>query len=228
MRYSVVIPTIGKNNMIINLINQINNISDESLDQILVLDNGSPEYVIDELSKIKNVIVINCVNVGIYSMWNIGVKEVLKRNQNNYICIFNDDIIIEETNTWFYDLISPLFNDDVWASCANYNQRFSEEKYVEVTGTFKDNGFGGFCFVVDPKAYLNGLPLFDKNYYWWYGDDDFVHCIHRKKKKTVLSINAKIHHINGGSQSVTQYTPSFNEKVEKDRIYYLEKWHALR
>jgi len=228
MKYSVVIPTIGKNNMIINLINQINTINDEQLDQIIVLDNGTSRNVLDQLQTLKNVVVINCISIGIYSMWNIGVKEVLKRNQNNYICIFNDDIIIEETSTWFEDLISPLFDDEVWASCANYDQRYSDQKYIEVTGTFKDGGFGGFCFAVDPKAYLNGLPLFDKNYYWWYGDDDFVHSIHRKKKKTVMSIGAKIQHINGGSQSITQYTNEFNEKVEKDKIYYLEKWHAIR
>lgn len=212
--------------MAINLINQINRINDHCLDKIYILNNGAPENVIKEISTLPNVTVIDCINFGIYSMWNTGIKEVIKNSNNTYICIFNDDIIIHETNTWFYDLISPLFDDDVWASCANYKPYYSGSSYIDVTGTFKDDGFGGFCFAVDPQAYLSGLPLFDENYHWWYGDDDFVHSIHNKNKRTVLAVNAKIDHINGGSQSVTQYTPTFNEKVEKDRIYYMEKWHV--
>jgi glycosyltransferase involved in cell wall biosynthesis len=226
MNFSIVIPTIGKDNMINNLVDQIIRINDANLKKIIILDNGAPSHVFESLAKSSIVEIIDCLSLGIYAMWNIGIKKCLIENPDQFICVFNDDIIIDEKQNWFSDLFIPFLDQDVWATCANYSDFVSENLYIEVSGTFKDGGFGGFCFALTPNAYRNGLDFFDENYNWWYGDDDFVQSIQSMHKKVTLSTGARIQHINGGSQSVVQYTNLFNEKVEKDKVYYLGKWHA--
>jgi hypothetical protein len=212
--------------MIENLVEQITRINDVNLSKIIVLDNGAHRNTIDRLSQNPIVEIVSCISLGIYTMWNIGIKKCLEENPDQIICIFNDDIVIDEKPNWFNDLFIPFSEEDVWATCANYSDFVGEKYYIEVSGTFKDNGFGGFCFAVTSNAYKSGLPFFDEKYNWWYGDDDFVHSIHHMNKKVTLSTEARINHINGGSQSVVQYSDDFNRRVEKDRIYYMDKWHA--
>lgn len=226
MDFSIVIPTIGKNNMINNLVDQILRVNNGNLKKIYILNNGASKDVIDQLCDKAFVEIVDCLSSGIYQMWNIGVKKCLTDDNNQSICIFNDDIIIHENDKWFDYLFSPFVEEENWATCANYSNLVRQEAYIEVSGTFKSGGFGGFCFAINPVAYQSGLDFFDENYNWWYGDDDFVHSIQKVNKKVTLSIRAKIDHINGGSQTVVQYTDSFNKKVAKDRVYYLDKWHA--
>lgn len=224
---SIIIPTIGKESMILDLLNDISIINDPIIEKIFIMDNGMPDSIYQLCASFDKVEIISANNLGIYEMWNLGLTSAKK---SSYAFILNDDLRLDTNNCiWFTMLISPmLIDDNIWASCPNYNlDKHSSISlgYKEVTGTYKDNGFSGFCFAVNIDAYNNGLSLFDENYYWWFGDDDFVHSIHKNGKKTVLVTDVYVNHINGGSQTVVQYTPEFNDKVDKDRIYYLEKWH---
>lgn len=225
---NVVIPTIGKNNMIISLLNQLNKLSNGVIRNIYVFDNGMPRQTLDKCFEIPNISIVNAANKGIYKMWNDGVKLSLQENDQDYIAIFNDDLNLLDRPDWFQNFFIPFQHDDVWATCANYSYKSDDTVgFKDVVGTFKDNGFAGFCFAVKGSAYLSGLPLFDERYEWWYGDDDFVHSVHKAGKRTTISLNAAINHINGGSQSTNQYTPEFNAKVEKDRNLYYAKWHRV-
>ena len=105
-------------------------------------------------------------------------------------------------------------------------ETLSTSKYIEVAGTYKDNGFAGFCFAISSQVNFGKDEIFDSNYNWWYGDDDLVHNIHKFGKKTVMSIDALFTHIDGGSKSTGGYTSEFNSMVEQDRIYYMEKRHS--
>lgn len=222
---TIVIPTIGKERMIVNLLCQINYINDPAVSKIVVFDNGMPEETLAAVVTIDKLKVVHAHGLGIYQMWNLGLAEA---KDTDYAVILNDDLILDPNNpSWFQTLTAPLGDPEIWASCGNYNTDWHPYAvgFKEVQGTYKDHGFAGFCFAVKMQAFFEGLPLFDANYYWWYGDDDFVHNVHRLGKKTVLATDAVMHHIHGGSQTIVQYTPEFNEKVEQDRIYYLEKWH---
>jgi hypothetical protein len=223
---NIVIPTIGKNEMIVRLLSQILDINDDIIKNIYIYDNGMTEEVRNKCINF-GIEVIDAHGQGIYSMWNSGVLKSLIDKDIGYICIFNDDLILDVRHNWFKDLLSPLDNEDVWATCGNYNYIIHNEdlEYKPVIGTYKNNGFAGFCFAVARKAYSNGLPLFDENYNWWYGDDDFVNTVYKNNKQAVLSIKANMIHIDGGSKSVVQYTPDFNRMVEQDRILYYRKWY---
>ena len=223
---SIIVPTIGKNEMILSLLRQISLIDDDIVKHVYIYDNGMPIHTRDACLDL-GAEVIESYGEKIYSMWNKGVLKSSLDEDIEYVCIFNDDLHLFAQPNWFKLLVSPLVNDDVWATCANYNPEIHNEplEYKSVIGTFKDNGFAGFCFCVSKKAYMNGLHLFDERYNWWFGDDDFVHSIHQKGKKTTISMNAHMLHIYGGSQTVVQYTPEFNQMVEEDRILYYSKWH---
>lgn len=223
---NVVIPTIGKNGMVISLLNQLNELRGNLVNTVFLFDNGMPKEILDRCCQIPNVSIIKSYNTGIYQMWNAGIKLSLQAGSLDSIAIFNDDIQLINKSNWFEEFLSPFESDDVWATCANYDyQHDLSPSFKDVIGTFKDRGFAGFCFAVKSEAYIQGLPLFDERYEWWYGDDDFVHSVHKAGKRTTMSLNAGIVHINGGSQSADQYTPAFNAKVARDRDLYFSKWH---
>jgi len=225
-RANIVIPTVGKNEMIVNLLQQIRDINDDVIKNIYIFDNGMPESVRGQCLEF-NVEIIPSHGDGIYQMWNKGIIKCISDKDIEYICIFNDDLILDIKEDWFKSLLEPLKNTNIWATCGNYNQDIHDVSldYKQVTGTYKDNGFAGFCFAINKNAFLSGLSLFDEKFNWWYGDDDFVHNVHRLHKFTAVSCRAKMLHIDGGSKSVVQYTPEFNQMVEEDRMYYMEKWH---
>jgi len=218
-----VIPTIWKNDMIYNLVNQLN--QQNEFINLFVLDNialGSKHVGRFGSDKIFE---IPTSGLGIYEQWNLGVKECLKNDDCESIVILNDDIVLKCDN-FLSKLVHPFEDPLIWASCANYDDRESDTEFTGVYGTYKDRGFAGFAFGVKASAYSEGLAFFDEQYNWWFGDDDFVHTVHSAGKETVMSIAAKVEHVNGGSQSTSQYTPEFNYLVEKDKALYLRKWHG--
>jgi len=230
---SIIIPTIGKDRMIVDLLQQICEMDDEIVRQVIVFDNGMDEQT-RTLCNMFDAQIINAYDKGIYRMWNMGVKEVLSSHPNDYIAILNDDLLLV-SDKFFTKLVEPLdMYDDIWATCGNYDMqgyawgkyRDVEDYVRDVNGTFKDGGFAGFCFAVKAEAYIHGLPLFEEAYHWWYGDDDLVHSVHKMGKRTTMSNLAVFEHIGGGSQSVVLYTPSFNEMVAKDQEVYMSKWHT--
>jgi GT2 family glycosyltransferase len=226
LKANIVIPTVGKNEMIVNLLHQIRSINDNIIKNIYVFDNGMPDTV--RLKCLEfNVEIISSHGDRIYQMWNKGVVKSMQDEDIEYVCIFNDDLILDIKQDWFKSLLEPLKEESIWATCGNYNHYIHDENldYKQVTGTYKDNGFAGFCFAIAKDAFLSGLPFFDERFNWWYGDDDFVHNVHKLNKATAVSCKAKMVHIDGGSKTVVQYTPEFNQMVEEDRIYYMEKWH---
>lgn len=222
---NIVIPTLGKNRMVISLLDYIEEEDEDILRTIFVLDNGMPEGTAKDCARFPHVKVIDCKGMKIYRMWNKGVQYSIRTKPTDYIAIFNDDIITN-TGNFLTNLVEPLdCHEDIWAACGNYDQRDCDDYYQEVTGTFKDGGFAGFCFAVKGEAYLNGLPLFEERYNWWYGDDDFLHNIHKLGKRAVMSRGAYMFHIGNGSNTIEQYTDEFNEMVAKDREIYMRKWH---
>lgn len=223
---NIVIPTVGKNRMIIDLLQQLEEQQDEILRDIYVIDNGMPENTRSDCRMFKHVKIVDGKDLGIYQMWNLGIMLVRSVHPDDYVAIFNDDLILD-TPKFLTTLVEPLdTQEDVWAVCGNYDHRYFDTYYEEVRGTFKDGGFAGFCFAVKGEAYGLGLPFFEERYFWWFGDDDFVHSIHKCGKMVAMTRDAWMTHIANGSNTVTQYTPEFNEKVAKDQVIYLRKWHG--
>lgn len=224
---NVVIPTIGKDRMIVDLLQQITEQDDDIVDNIYVMDNGMDSQTKKDCLMFPKVKIFNCPKLNIYQMWNLGIKYSLGNKEHNYIAILNDDLILCTVKDFFTQLVEPLdLYENIWGVCGNYDHRASDLICTEVTGTFKDNGFAGFCFAVPGRAYINGLPLFDERYNIWYGDDDLVHYIHKAGKRTVMSIAATMIHIKGGSNSFGDRSKLVNEENQKDTDIYMKKWHT--
>lgn len=231
---NVIIPTIGKDRMVVDLLQQITEMDDDAVRQVIVFDNGMDQATKDLCNFFPNIRVINAYHKNIYEMWNMGVKEVLATHPNDYIAILNDDLLLV-SDKFFTKLVEPLdMMDDVWATCGNYDvpgyamgkYRDIEDFYRYTTGTYKDGGFAGFCFAIKGHAYLKGLPLFDTRFNIWYGDDDLVHNIHKLGKQTTMSNLALVEHLNGGSNSFGDRSRFSNEENAKDTEIYMKKWHS--
>lgn len=231
---NIIIPTIGKDRMVVDLLQQIHEMDDDTVRQVIVFDNGMDDATRDLCNFFSGVRVINAYDKNIYEMWNMGVKEIIATHPNDYIAILNDDLLLI-SDKFFTKLVEPLdMMDDVWATCGNYDvagyaaggYRDIDDFYRYTTGTFKDGGFAGFCFAVKGEAYLNRLPLFDTSFHIWYGDDDLVHNIHKLGKQTVMANLAIVEHINGGSNTFGDRCRLQNDENAKDTEIYMKKWHV--
>lgn len=217
-----VIPTIWKDKMVNNLLDQL--VEQNEFSKLFVLDNTDSS--IDNLSEFRNekLQLVSTTGLSIYQQWNLGFLMAKKCFPNSYVVVLNDDLILNCEN-FLTKLVTPLLDESIWASCGNYDHRASESLIIDVEGTYKNNGFAGFCFALSNLINFEDQDIFDSNYGWWYGDDDLVHTIHNYGKRTIMSINALMTHIDNGSKSVVTNTSEFNEIVEKDYMYYTNKWN---
>jgi GT2 family glycosyltransferase len=210
--------------MVHDLLDQL--VAQNEFDKIFILDNTDSNIKYN-LFKYQNdkLELVSTTGLKIYEQWNLGFSMAKNYFPDSYVVVLNDDLILRCDN-FLSKLVSPLIEDEnVWASCGNYDSRISEYPYIDIEGTYKNNGFAGFCFALSKLIDFNGEDIFETNYNWWYGDDDLVHSVHKYGKRVVMSIEALMTHIDNGSKSVDDNTPEFNEMVGKDHIYYMNKWN---
>lgn len=225
-KVTVVIPTIGKDRMIIDLLQQIAEDDDDIVRYVYVMDNGMDADTRKDCKMFSKVVIFPCEGLGIYAMWNKGVEMSLTLEPEDYIAILNDDLILTASG-FFTSLVEPMdLNDDIWATCGNYDRRQFAGHYHYFPGTFKDGGFAGFCFAVRGTAYEMGLPPFEEQYVVWYGDDDLLHNIAKRDKLAVMAKDATMIHINGGSNTFGDRCRLVNDENAKDTEIYMKKWHT--
>lgn len=229
-KVNIVIPTIGTEGYIVDLLQQIYTMDDDIVRNVFVYDNGMPAHILNGVKMFTNVTVIPAQDKNLYEMWNQGVKDTMIQNPDDYIAILNDDLILRADN-FFSKLVEPLdIHEDIWATSANWDWREYPDYYQKwdtFPGTRKDNGFAGFCFAVKGQAYQLGLPLFETRYQIWCGDDDFLVEIYKHGGKTAMAIEAKVEHIDGGSKSFGDLCRLPNEINAKDVELYMLKHHTV-
>lgn len=226
---NIVIPTVGTQNYVVDLLQQIREDDDDIVRDVFIYDNGMSAETL-KLVNMFDVKVIPALNKNLYEMWNEGVKDSLLANHDDYIAILNDDLRLHAKH-FFSKLVEPMdTHEEIWATSGNWDGRDYEDYYQlwdVFPGTRKDNGFAGFCFAVKGQAYQWGLPLFDTRYQIWAGDDDFLCEIYKRGGKTAMAIEALVEHIDGGSQSFGDLCRYANEVNAKDVELYMTKHHTV-
>ncbi len=170
----VVIPFKDEAARTMNVIDQC--VSDPIVDTILLMDNGSS-------IETKNAVFAHARNyptkgihfypadtMGIYAMWNMGLRIAMRITEFPYVAFLNNDI---EFDPW---MLSDLANelDRVPKAGIVYPGGASDptpHASFPTTGTKKDGGMVGHAFMLRSRLMDEGLPYVDENLQWWYGDD---------------------------------------------------------
>jgi len=204
---SIIIPTMQKNNVILNLLlDEL--VCCDCIDEIVLIDNSCNGYNYNS-EKIKLIIPEN--NLYVNSSWNLGVKV----SKNEYIGILNDDIIFPKN--FFEQVFEFLKNnqnigiiglDTIVKTPESKFNSYPENSNVYFSQTdIRENCFGSAMFM-KKENYFN-IP---ENLRIWFGDDYLFEKNIEKGFRNYKIINADIKHIH----SNTCKSEEFSEIIKKD------------
>lgn len=218
----VVVPVKGRLELTRSLVAQL---ARDPYDTIFVLDNGSGDGTWDWLSSTPHELALQAIDakdLGIYAMWNLGIRLARERSPVCNVAILNNDIRV---GRHFLDHLAAGLrsSDDLWAASANYDGR-PIEGVEHVQASFKSGGFAGFAFMT--RGEIFDAVSFDEEFRWWYGDDDFLAQIEQSGGRVGIVGAATVEHVNGGGQTA-QYTREMLSTVERDRRRMWSKWHRF-
>lgn len=189
---------------------------------MFVLDNGSTDGTADWLRArgvTTAVEVVDASGMGIYAMWNLGVRLARARHARCNIAVLNNDI---KTGPEFLVRLAAGLRSrpGLWVVSPNYDDRtVSGVQYVH--STFKGGGLAGFAFMA--RGEIFDYVTFDEEFRWWYGDDDFVAQVEAVGGRAGIVGGATVEHIGGGAQTI-QYTQQVLADIERDRRRMWAKW----
>lgn len=162
---------------------------------VVVLDNNE---ICQVNQVINNVIWKHTPGATITQMWNIGWRKinesVVVKEWN--VAFFNDDIellpgsyraLVDEMRDW----------GDIWLASADWLANFEDGLHPGgsriVSGTAKDRGIAGWCFMLRGEI---GPPYrrFDEQFLWWCGDDDIVKQIELDGGKCAIVHGVPVKH----------------------------------
>jgi GT2 family glycosyltransferase len=189
---------------------------------LFVLDNGSRDGTAAWLRRQpvhKMIEPVDAAGMGIYRMWNLGVRLARDRHPTANVAILNNDIRIGPQ--FLARLGAGLHSrPDLWVVSANYDHRpLRGVQYVH--STFKRGGVAGFAFMT--RGQIFDEVSFDEGFRWWYGDDDFVAQVEAHGGRVGIVGGATVEHVGGGAQTI-QYTRQILADIERDRRRMWAKW----
>lgn len=159
-----------------------------------------------------------CPGAGIYQMWNRAIDWAHEWGEPTLL-LLNDDI--EVPTRFAVRLAAELVKGEWGMLGAGYDAGmagYQDRPAVEVEGTYRVGGLGGFAFALDLDC---GIRC-DEGYQWWYGDDDLVYqhlaAGHRVGRWDGCQI---VHH---QSTTVNQEWERLAPAVAADHVYHFRKW----
>jgi GT2 family glycosyltransferase len=229
----VVIPVRGQHQYTESLLKQL--AAQKSYHQIFVYDNGADEdpyqgYVPDQCE------VIPAAGLSIHEMWNAGIRAARKQFVACNIAILNNDLNIGPR--FLEGLADGLRVDDrIWVISPNYDGRnvpggdVLPVKGIAAGRMDGTGGIAGFAFMVKGELFDHGLPLFDEQFEFWYGDTDFVQMVDALGGVVAIMQPITVEHIDGGSKTAGDgtkrlKTPELEAKAARDRVRFEAKWSA--
>jgi hypothetical protein len=159
-KWTVVIPTIWKSPMILDLTNQL--IQCDEVSEIIIIDNDSRNRkCLSNSEKLKYI--EQTTNIYVNPAWNLGVRE----SKNKNICLCNDDLIFD---TGIFSLVNGKLRSNTVIGChADSFDSLKDASILFSQGHFIGAGWG--CVLFFKKSFYVPIPNSIKI---WFGDDWIV------------------------------------------------------
>lgn len=138
--------------------------------ETLVMDNGYTPKERQELSEVAQI--VQCEGRTIYEMWNLA-WDWAAASEIDHLALLNDDVTIDEFT--LPTMGNYLQDGEMWVVSPDPDAVLGSPgpyRLKEVSGTYKDGGILGWCFMFDVSRYARGP--FDEHFQWWGGDDQFI------------------------------------------------------
>jgi len=212
--------------------------------EIIVVDNSSTDGSYEKLKReFSTYNIIKCnENLGYASGNNLGIKYALKNNAE-YICILNNDVIVESD---FLDKIIEIMEEHkeigVAGPCiCKYNNKniiqamgakinlytgltqgkYKNYKYNEIP---KENSFvdylGGACFVCRRDVFED-IGLIPENYFLFFEETEFCYRASAKGYKLLCVYDSKIYH--KGSSTISKYSGLSYYFLNRNRVIFIKR-----
>lgn len=145
-------------------------------------------------------------NIGVGPAWNNALRWAINTDIE-FLFVVNDDVV---------------FRPGVMHSMLHWSKR----KYDLVspqneTGVCHPYGLNFWCFLVQPKEFVERFGFFDENFApAYYEDDDMAYRMHLLGGN-IKTTHDKIYHAVSGSETDPDLTRSL---YDKNLAYYIEKW----
>jgi hypothetical protein len=195
--FSIIIPTIWKNNRIIKLLEELN--TNKSVGEIIIINNNKENTPNIGLNSDKLKIITPDKNIYVNPSWNLGVKKAKYDN----IALCNDDITF---NTKIFSYLKPKDDSLIGLDDSCY-KLIEDQKYQLIINKKLNYGFG--CLLIFNKNSYKPIPEFLKI---WYGDN----YLHKNTKNVYSLIGLKIETEMSSSKTI----PEYYYLVEQDKINF--------
>ncbi|ADK13612.1 glycosyltransferase family 2 protein [Clostridium ljungdahlii] len=214
--------------------------------KIVIVDNNST----DESEKILKEKFNQCIiiqtgkNLGYAGGNNVGIRYAVKNN-SDYICILNNDVIVEKC--FLEELVKYLYSNHNTAMVGPMICEYSNKRVIQSTGAIvnlykgsvpslnsgkmedvvnqkviKCDYIGGACILVR-KEILDEIGLIPENYFLFFEETEW--CLKAKKMgyDIVCYCNAKVNH--KGSASINKVSGLSEYFMHRNRVVF-EKRNA--
>lgn len=223
-------------------------ISLEKLDynnyEIIIIDNSSNDNSYDKLKKrfVKYNIIKSNENLGYANGNNIGIKYALESGAE-YICILNNDVIVERN---FLDKIITVMKDkmdiglagpcicqydhknSIQAMGANINLytgltqgKYKNYKYSEIPHkNILVDYLGGACFICRREVFEE-IGLIPENYFLFFEETEFCYRASIKGYKLLCVYDSKVYH--KGSSTISKYKGLSYYFLNRNRVVFIRR-----
>lgn len=224
----VCVPSIGRSPYLPDLLTVL--LTDPNVDEVHLQDNSglpeSPALARASSSPLTAGLIEEAFDTGrlllrryeasIYDAWNWSIRVANDTEQT--LAVLNDDIVLTHGSLEAAESVIP----QGWA-LVGLNYRAPAHvvdrtmPVLEVSGTYRLGGFGGFAFVLAP-----GAPLVDSRFQWWFGDDDLAERLKAEGKRLGVHLGAPVDHpepsLTGNSEPWTQ------KAAGEDTVLFRSLW----
>lgn len=212
--------------------------------EIIVVDNSSTDGSYEKLKKEFNTynIIKSNENLGYANGNNIGIKYALE-NKADYICVLNNDVIVEDD---FLDKIIKVMEDDkdiglagpcickyhdkniIQAMGANINLyngltqgKYKNYKYSDIPQKdIQVDYLGGACFVCRREVFEK-IGFIPENYFLFFEETEFCYKASKRGYKLLCVYESKIYH--KGSSTISKYSGLSYYFLNRNRVVFIRR-----
>lgn len=212
--------------------------------EIIVVDNASSDDSEDEIkAHFTDITVIQSgENLGYAKGNNIGISYALDKGAD-YICILNNDVVVE--NGFLEPVVAILENRQDVGMASPCICDFKQRNYIQSMGAYinlytglaqakfknvlfnkmKDRELevdylGGACFVVKRQVF-ESIGLIPENYFLFFEETEFCLKAARKGYKLICTAKSKVYH--KGSLTISKYAGLSYFFINRNRVIFMRR-----